>query len=234
MQNKSIIVVQKICKSFKSKVILHNISLSVNEGEIFGIMGPNGSGKTALINTLLGLMAPDTGSINIFGKPLYQNLSYIHNRVNAASTYYRLQDEISIMDNLQTYANLYAVPNPKTKIYSLLKMLDLETFVEQDRKISTLSSGENTRLIFCKALLNSPKILFLDEPTASLDPLSARHIRQIIANTHRHLNTTIVMASHDLDEITSLCTRVCFLKNGMITTTTDGKKAKFLIHLYQK
>jgi ABC-2 type transport system ATP-binding protein len=232
--HKPIIRVEKISKRFKNKVILHDLSMSVETGEIFGIMGPNGSGKTALINTLLGLMAPDSGTIEIFGRDLAQNLSFIRNQINAASTYYRLQDEISIWDNLLTYARLYGIHHPDKKIRTLLKMLDLEVFVKQDRKISTLSSGENTRLIFCKALLNSPKILFLDEPTASLDPISATHVREIISKAHRELSTTIVMASHDLDEITSLCTRVCFLKAGTITTVTTGAKAKTLVHLYQK
>lgn len=232
MAPKTIIEIDGLSKKFKSKTVLKNLSLNISEGEIFGLIGPNGSGKTTLINILLGLISPDQGSIKIFGKKLDSNLSLIHSQINTVSAYNHLQDQVGIMDNLITYARLYNVKKSQIIIEELLNFFELKKYAQENRNIATLSSGEHAKLLFCKSLINQPKILFLDEPTASLDPIAAKKIRCLILDIYHKTKSTILLVSHNLDEVKSLCNRVALIKNGEIVKIVDNTKTESLIKLY--
>lgn len=229
---KPIIEIKNLTKKFKDRIVLDNINLKINKGEIFCLLGPNGSGKTVLIQTLLGTIEPNEGKIKIFGKDLQKNLSWIHSKVNLASNNSRLQEQITIMENLLTFSGLYGVKNPKEKIEELIHFFGLEKYVKRKTKVINLSSGENTRLLLCKALINDPEILFLDEPTASLDPGMAKKVQDLILKIHGQKQTTIFCSSHNLQEVQRLGNRVGFLKNGKLIKVVPLKDLKKLIGLY--
>jgi ABC-2 type transport system ATP-binding protein len=229
---KPIIEIKNLTKKFKGKLILDNINLKIYPGEIFGLLGPNGCGKTTLIHLLLGTIEPDEGEIKIFGKDLQKNLSEIHQKVNFASAYSHLQEQITIMENLRTFAGLYGVQNSKEKLNQLIKFFCLEKLVQQSAKTMNFSSGENTRLLLCKALINDPQILFLDEPTASLDPGIAKKVQDLILKVHRQRKLTIFYTSHNLVEVKKLCSRVGFLKKGRFVEIVPVKELKKLIKFY--
>jgi len=217
MKKNPIIKITHLSKKIKKKIVLDNISLEILSGEVIGLIGPNGAGKTMLINTLLGLITPDFGTISFFGKEIQHNLSYIHQRTNLASGYSRLQEQLTVMQNLALFAGLYSTPHPQKKIKQLLHFFQLEKYINSQTKVMFLSSGEQTRLIICKSLLNDPDILFLDEPTASLDPLMKKIVIHYIYKLSKNNKKTIIFASHDLSEVKYLCDKVIFIKNGKIT-----------------
>jgi len=230
--SKPIIEVSNLTKKFKGEVILDEINFKLYKGEIFGLLGPNGSGKTVFIQTLLGMIEPNIGRIKIFGLDLKKNLSTIHGRVNLASAYSRLQEQITIMDNLLTFAGLYGVGKPKERINQLVEFFGLGKHMKQKKKVFYLSSGENTRLLLCKALINDPEILFLDEPTASLDPSMAKSVQDLILRIHRQRKITIFYASHNLAEVKRLCKRIGFMKDGKLIEAVSVKKLNKLTKLY--
>jgi len=232
MNKKVVIEVNRLRKKFKSRVVLNNINLKVYQGEVFGLLGPNGSGKSVLIQTLLGIVEPDSGRIKILGKDLKKNSSAIHQEVNLASAYSNLQVQFNIIDNLKTFAALYGIKDPMQKITQLVAFFGLDKLAKQNSKSINLSSGENTRLLLCKALINDPKILFLDEPNASLDPLMTKKVQNLILKFRKNKSMTIFYSSHDLAEVKRICTRICFIKNGKILKITDVKNLKSFIKLY--
>jgi ABC-2 type transport system ATP-binding protein len=215
--NKKIIEITNLSKSFKGKKVLNDINLSINQGEFFGLIGPNGSGKTVLIKSILGIIEPDFGEIKILGENINNVDSSIYQKINFASSYSRLQEQISIYDNLFTFAKIYEIKNPREKIMELTNFFELANHVKQKTKVYDLSSGENTRLVLCKALLNDPQILFLDEPLASLDPLISDKVENFVSKINKKKKITIFYVSHNLSEVKKMCTHVCFLKKGNIT-----------------
>lgn len=227
-----IIEIKNLTKRFKKRVVLNNINLEVYKGEIFGLLGPNGAGKTVLINTLLGLIEPDGGKIKIFGQPLEKSLDWIHQKVNLASSQSQLHEYITIKDNLLTLAGLYGTKNPKEKIVQLTRFFGLERHLHQRTKVINLSSGEETRLILCKALLNNPQLLFLDEFTASLDPSMKKRVQNLILKIHAQRSLTIFYASHDLEEAKMLCRRIGFLRKGRLIKILYREEFKKLIKMY--
>lgn len=212
-----VISAERLYKSFDKKQILSDVSFAVGRGEIFGILGKNGAGKTVLINTLLGLIKPDAGQIKIFGQDLESNLSIIRQRVNLAASYQNLQTQATIRDNLNLFAGLYGVNRPQQKIDRLLRQFEILELADKNKKLYHLSSGENTKVMLSKALINDPEILYLDEPTAYLDPLSRDQIIKMIKLLIKERQTTFVYTSHNLEEITKLCDRVLVLKQGKIS-----------------
>jgi ABC-2 type transport system ATP-binding protein len=217
-KNKSpIISVSGVYKRFGKKQILADISFSVNRGEIFGILGKNGAGKTILINTLLGLIKPDKGEIKVFGMNLETHLTPIRQRVNLAAAYQNLQTQATIKDNLSLFAGLYGVNRPQQKIDWLLSEFGLSDLAGKNQKLYYLSSGENTKVMLCKALINDPDILYLDEPTAFLDPQSRNQVMELIKLLIKQKQVTFIYTSHNLEEITKLCARVLVLKQGKIS-----------------
>lgn len=215
--NFRIISVSHVNKRFGKKQILTDISFSVSRGEIFGILGKNGAGKTVLINTLLGLIKPDNGNIKVFGLKLENNLETIRQRVNLAASYQNLQTQATIRDNLNLFAGLYGVNRPQQKIDRFLRQFGILELAKKNKKLYHLSSGENTKVMLCKALINDPEILYLDEPTAYLDPLSRDQIIKMIKSLIKKRGVTFIYTSHNLEEITKLCDRVLVLKQGKIS-----------------
>jgi len=230
--NQKIIEIINLSKSFKGKKVLNDINLSIKQGEFFGLIGPNGSGKTVLIKTILGIIEPDFGEIKIWGQNINKTDSSIFQKINFASSYSRLQEQITIFDNLFTFAKIYDIKNPREKIMELVNFFELTIHVKQKTKVYDLSSGENTRLVLCKALLNDPQVLFLDEPFSSLDPLITSKVESLITKVHKKKNITIFYVSHNLSEVKKMCTHVCFIKKGSITKKNPVSRLAKLKKLY--
>lgn len=232
-----IIEIKNLKKRFDGCVVISNLNLEIYQGEFFGLLGPNGAGKTVLINLLLGMVLPDKGKIKIFGRGLEKNLSFIHQHINFSSTYGQLQGQATIYENLLTFSRLYGVKKEEQKIKEVLEFFELGKLIKRKMKVWMLSSGEMTRLMLAKALLNDPKILFLDEPTANLDPLMTEKVQNYIFQLHRQKKMTIFYTSHNLEEVKKLCDRIAFLKNGKICALFDNRKRnldlKKILKLYQ-
>lgn len=174
----NVIEVRALRKEFGQKVAIGNLNFDVKRGEILGFLGANGAGKTTTIFMLLGLIAPTSGSIKIFGNEMKTSRIEILKRMNFASAYQQLPYNLRVWENLLVFAEIYGVARPKNKIDELLELFEL---ADQRKQLTgSLSSGEQTRLSLCKALLNDPDILLLDEPTASLDPDQADKVRKVM------------------------------------------------------
>lgn len=222
--NKTILEVLGVNKTFGNKQVLNDITFSLRQGEVLGILGKNGTGKTTLLNIIIGLIKPDRGQVKVFGKLLEQNLQDIQQRINIASSFQRLQAQASILENLYSFAGLYGVSNPSRIIESLLEDFDILKLAQKNKKMAHLSAGEHTRALLCKAFLNNPELLLLDEPLSSLDPLGRKKTLSILHSYVKNYHTSILYASHNITEISSICKRVMILKSGMISY--DGPMIK--------
>lgn len=223
------IEVTSLVKTFKEKgkiiTAVDDISFSVRKGEIFGLLGPNGAGKSTTINILTGILNKDSGAVKILGFEPEKNWEFVKNNSNVATAYSWLSDVLSIRQNLKVYAKLYGVRNHEEKINELLELFELKNIA--NRKIIRLSSGENTRAVLCKGLLNSPKVLFLDECTVGLDPDIADKTRTLIQDYSQKNDCAILFTSHYMYEVEQLCDRIAFMSNGKIMridTSTNLKK----------
>lgn len=213
--NENIIEVRNLSKKFTNHQAVKNISFDLKRGEIKGILGANGAGKTTTITMLLGLLTPTSGSIKILSHDISKNRYKILNKINFSSPYVDLPKKLTVRQNLFVYGMLYGVANINKKIKSIAKELGFENLL--DIKVGELSSGQKTRVSLGKAIINDPEILFLDEPTASLDPDTADRIRTFFENFCKKHNTSIILASHNMEEVTRLCDSVIMMKNGEIT-----------------
>jgi ABC-2 type transport system ATP-binding protein len=213
--NENIIEVRNLSKKFTNHQAVKNISFDLKRGEIKGILGANGAGKTTTITMLLGLLTPTSGSIKILSHDISKNRYKILNKINFSSPYVDLPKKLTVRQNLFVYGMLYGVANINKKIKSIAKELGFENLL--DIKVGELSSGQKTRVSLGKAIINDPEILFLDEPTASLDPDTADRIRTFFENFCKKHNTAIILASHNMEEVTRLCDSVIMMKNGEIT-----------------
>ena len=198
----------------RTNTAVNNISFQINEGEIVGMLGPNGAGKTTTIQMLLGLITPTKGSISILGLNFESHRKKILKQVNFSSTYTNMPWRLTVWENLYVVALLYGIEKPKEKISQILKLLNLTSRKEQ--QVGELSSGWVTRLNLARTFINNPKFILLDEPTASLDPESAREMREQILRLRREMKTTILWTSHNMSEVEEVCDRVIFLKSGKI------------------
>jgi ABC-2 type transport system ATP-binding protein len=212
----SVVKIDGVRKEFDDTVALENVSFSVRRGEIVGLLGANGAGKTTLIHILLGLLAPTQGTVTILGQDIAHHRIEILQRCNFSSAYIRLPYNLTVFENLMVFARLYCVEKPKERIESLIEQFGVTHL--RNRLCSYLSAGEQTRVNLCKAMLNSPELLLLDEPTASLDPDIADKVRKMIDNVRRTQNTTILYTSHNMRDIEELCDRVVFLHKGKVLT----------------
>lgn len=208
-------------KGFKA---VNKISFDVQKGEILGFLGPNGAGKTTTIQMLLGLIKPTSGTISIFGKELHANREEILSRVNFSSAYVSLPGNLKVWENLYTFARLYGVKNYKKRIEELAHFFEINSFM--NKMYVALSSGQATRVNLAKALLNSPELLFLDEPTASLDPDIADRVRKYLKKIQKEQDVTILYTTHNMMEVEELCDRAIFINEGKIVT--EGKPEKLL------
>jgi ABC-2 type transport system ATP-binding protein len=210
-----VIDVQNLRKTFGKTVAVDDLSFHVDAGEIVGFLGPNGAGKTTAIAILLGLIKATSGSIKMLGLEIEKHRVEILQQSNFTSAYVSLPGNLKVMENMSFFAGLYAVPNPKKKIAELLETLEVSHL--SDRLTGALSAGEATRLNLCKALLNDPKILLLDEPTASLDPDMADKVRKLLRKIQKERGLTMLYTSHNMRDVEEVCDRVLFLQKGKIT-----------------
>lgn len=211
------VIVHNLWKTFGTTAAVKGISFTADRGEILGLLGPNGAGKTTTIHMLLGLTSHDQGTISILGLDMPKNRYSILQRVNFASAYVSLPGNLTIDESLYVYAKLYNVRNPAQRAREVLT--ELEVDLPGTSLIGTLSAGQKTRLNLCKALLNKPEVLFLDEPTASLDPDIAIKVRELLKKLRRNYGTTIIYTSHYMHEVEELCDTAIFLARGAIVAT---------------
>jgi len=224
MNNKTI-EINNLTKQFKNALAVKNISFEINKSTIIGLLGPNGCGKSTTIGMMLGLIKPSSGTVIINGKNIEHNRTNLLEKMNFISPYVELPKKLTVEENLKVYGRLYGVKNLKDKIYDLMEKLNLTEF--RKRKTGELSSGQKNRVSLAKALINDPEILLLDEPTASLDPDVGDYIRSFIENYASSKNATILLASHNMNEVERLCHEVMMMKNGEII---DKGKSEDLIN----
>jgi ABC-2 type transport system ATP-binding protein len=230
----NILNVNNLTKKFGTFTAVDTISFSLKEGEILGLLGPNGAGKTTSIQMLLGVLTPTSGSIHYFDKNLLQHREEILEQVNFSSTYTNLPWALTVHDNLTFISYLYAIPNRKKKIQEIIEIFKLKALLSH--RMSELSAGQMTRVNLAKAFINNPKVLLLDEPTASLDPDIAQYIREFILEERKKSKLSIIFTSHNMPEVEMICDRVLFINQGkIIADDTPEKLAKTItvahIHL---
>ena len=211
----NIVKVKNLTKHFKNETALNNISFNLKYKETLGILGPNGSGKSTTIGILLGLIKASSGdvvidNININSK----HRTRILEKINFASPYTELPKRLSVRQNLEIYARLYNVVDIKKRLEEIFEYFNLEKLL--NKKVGELSSGQKTRVSLAKALLNKPKLLLLDEPTASLDPVTAEFLREFIINYKKKNDISIIFSSHNMVEVERLCDQILFLRKGRI------------------
>lgn len=223
----NVIEVRGLRKEFGNTVAVHDLNFDVRQGEILGLLGANGAGKTTTLYMLLGLTSQTRGSINIFGSTIEKNRIGILRRMNFASAYQFLPYNLKVIENLHVFAEIYEVKDSKKKMQHLLELFEVAHL--GDKITGSLSSGEQTRLNLCKALLNDPQLLLLDEPTASLDPDQADKVRKVLLDLHRQQGMTIVNTSHNMLDVEELCDRILFMQHGRIVADghTDEIKQKY-------
>ena len=203
-----------LCKRFDNFVALDQITFALEKGEIVGLIGPNGAGKSTTLHLLLGLISRTSGALRIFGQDPDVAREAVFSRLNFASPYVGFPPRLSVAENLRVYAKLYGIADPAGTIARLLRRLGCEHL--RDRLSARLSSGELSRVMLCKALLNDPALLILDEPAANLDPAAADEIRAILEERRSTHGTTILLTSHNLDHVEQICDRLLLLNHGRI------------------
>ena len=211
---KNLVEVKNLKKNYGLKEAVKNISFSIKENEILGLLGPNGSGKTTTIGMLLGLLKPTNGEILIDGKKIEDNRIETLEKINFISPYIELPKKLTVKQNLIVYCKLYNVSNIKKRIEYLVEKLKLEDLLNS--VTGELSSGQKNRASLAKALINNPSVLFLDEPTASLDPEIGDYVRSFLESYKKEKKISILLASHNMNEVTRLCKKVLMMKDGII------------------
>ena len=210
----NLVEVKNLKKKYGSKEAVKGISFNIKKNEILGLLGPNGSGKTTTIGMMLGLLKPSNGEILIDGKKIEENRIETLKKINFISPYIELPKKLTVKQNLIVYCKLYNVSNIKNRIEYLTEKLRLENLLS--RITGELSSGQKNRVSLAKALINDPTVLFLDEPTASLDPEIGDFVRSFLENYRKDKKISILLASHNMSEVTRLCKTVLMMKDGII------------------
>ena len=210
----SAITVDALVKLYKGVTAVDGISFRLQAGSITGLLGGNGAGKTTTIAMIMGLVMPTSGTVTVLGAQMPKERYRVLHRMNFESPYVDMPMRLTVRQNLSVFAQLYGVPDIDGRIASLAVELDLTKFL--DRPIGKLSAGQKTRVSLAKALLNHPRVLLLDEPTASLDPDTADWVRARIEQYRSEHGATILLASHNMTEVERLCERVIIMKRGRI------------------
>lgn len=210
----NVLEVKNLTKKFGNFTAVDNVSFSIKEGEVLGLLGQNGAGKTTTIQMLLGVMDASFGEIIYFGKPFKEHRGEVLKQINYSSTYISFPWQFTVWENLEVYARLYEVPDRKKRIEKLLKEFELDHLVK--RQFRMLSAGEKTRLLLTKAFLNYPKLILLDEPTASLDPDIAVKVREFLKKEKKEYNVSMLFTSHNMEEVEEMCDRIIILRNGKV------------------
>ncbi len=216
-----VLAAEGLRKAYGEVVAVDGISFEVGRGEIVGLLGPNGAGKTTTIDMVLGVLEPDAGRIRVEGLDLAARRSAALERMNFAAVYSPLPGNLTVAQNLRVFGMVYGVPGLAARIEELLVQYDLARF--RDVRSGVLSSGEQTRLSLAKAVLNRPHLLLLDEPTASLDPATARDMRARIRGYVAQAGSGVLWTSHNMHEVVEVCDRVLFLSHGRILLEGDPR-----------
>ena len=224
---KNSIEVINLSKSYKTKKAVNNINFKINENEIVGLLGPNGCGKTTTIGMILGLLKPTSGQVLINGKNIENNKISILHKMNFISPYIELPKKLTVNQNLIVYGKLYNIQNLNERINFLSEKLRLGDLL--DKITGELSSGQKNRVSLAKALINDPTVLLLDEPTAALDPETADFIRTFLEKYKEEKKISVLLASHNMDEVKRLCNSVMMMKDG---TIVDSGTPEDLIKKY--
>ena len=211
---KNLVEVKNIKKNYGKNEAVKGISFNIKEDEILGLLGPNGSGKTTTIGMLLGLLKPTSGEILINGQKLEGNRIEILEQINFISPYIELPKKLTVKQNLTVYGKLYKINNINERIEFLSEKLRLGGLLNSIT--GELSSGQKNRVSLAKALINEPKVLLLDEPTASLDPEVGDFVRSFLENYKKEKKISILLASHNMNEVTRLCKSILMMKDGII------------------
>jgi len=217
----AILAVAGLRKAYGGVVAVDGISFTVAPGEIVGLLGPNGAGKTTTINMVLGVLTPDAGAIRVEDRDPATHRSEALERMNFAAVYSPLPGNLTVVQNLRVFGLIYGVRPLAARVEELLALYDLERF--RNNKSGVLSSGEQTRLSLAKAMLNRPRLLLLDEPTASLDPATARDMRARIRAFVARGAGGVLWTSHNMHEVVEVCDRVLFLSRGRILLEGDPR-----------
>lgn len=229
MEKEIILDVKNLTKQFGSFTAVDDLSFEIKEGEVLGLLGPNGAGKTTTIHMLLGVMEATGGVIKYFNKPFPKEREHILKQINFSSTYISMPWLFTLDEILDIYGRLYEVHDRKKRINKLLGEFEIEHL--RKRQFAVLSAGEKTRLFLAKAFLNYPKLILLDEPTASLDPDIAIKIRKFLKKEKAEYNVCMLFTSHNMSEVEEMCDRVMIMKSGkIIDQDTPENLAKKLHH----
>lgn len=210
----SVLSALNLRKSFGDKKAVDDISLSVQKNEIVGLLGPNGAGKTTTINMILGILKPDSGTVTIGGYDIGRQRRRALMNTNFAAAYAPLPGNLTVRQNLKIFSMMYSIPRSAARIDEVIDLFDLKDMA--DKKLGLLSSGQQTRAGLAKAFLNKPRLLLLDEPTASLDPATARDIRDHIKRFAHNGDSAVLWTSHNMNEVEDVCDRVLFVSRGKI------------------
>jgi ABC-2 type transport system ATP-binding protein len=219
------IAVHQLVKDYRSTRAVDGISFALAPGSITGLLGGNGAGKTTTIAMLLGLVSPTAGSVQVLGAQMPHERYRVLHKMNFESPYMDMPHRLTVRQNLTVFGRLYAVEALGERIAALARELDLEEFL--DRQAGRLSAGQKTRVALAKALINSPQVLLLDEPTASLDPDTADWVRSHLERFRAQHGATVLLASHNMAEVERLCERVIIMKRGRIED--DDTPARLLV-----
>lgn len=219
-----LVSVKNLCKNYPDTRALDHVSFELNPGEILALLGPNGAGKTTAIHILLGLLAPTSGEVSVFGLSPLRDRHAISKRLNFSSAYVQLPSNLKVNESLNVFSLIYGVKNARKKINALLELFEITQFA--NRVVGGLSSGEKTRLNLAKALLNDPELLLLDEPTASLDPDMADTVRKTLKKIQKERGIGILYTSHNMKEVEEICDRIHFIHLGK--TIAEGSPSSVL------
>jgi ABC-2 type transport system ATP-binding protein len=218
------IVVDRLVKVYKGITAVAGVTFSLSAGSVTGLLGGNGAGKTTTIAMIMGLVEPTSGSVEVLGAEMPRQRHRVLHRMNFESPYVEMPMRLTVRQNLTVFARLYGVEDVAARIAELAGELDLVDFL--DRPSGKLSAGQKTRVSLAKSLLNNPDLLLLDEPTASLDPDTADWVRSRLERYRAERGATILLASHNMNEVERLCERVIIMKQGRIED--DAAPARLL------
>lgn len=214
----AVLEVQSLRKDYISRertvTAVDGIDFAIAPGQTVALLGGNGAGKTTTLSMLLGLLIPTSGSIRILGEDMVRHRYRVLPRMNFSSPYVELPHRLTVAENLGIYARLYGVRDRRARIAGIAADMDIGALLE--RPAGKLSAGQKTRVALAKALLNRPDVLLLDEPTASLDPDTADWVRQYLKHYQQDSGATILLASHNMQEVERLCDEVLMMRGGRI------------------
>ena len=218
----SSVEVINLSKSYKNKKAVNNINFKIGEGQIVGLLGPNGCGKTTTIAMILGLLKPSSGKVLINKKNIEDHRIALLHKMNFISPYIELPKKLTVKQNLIVYGKLYSVKNLSERIEYLVDKLRINNLLNSIT--GELSSGQKNRVSLAKSLINDPQVLLLDEPTASLDPETGDFVRAFLEEYTKEKKISILLASHNMDEVKRLCSSILMMKNGAIIDQGSPKE----------